>query len=619
MSYLDLPRIHLLGTFFTDPSTVNNDPSHYNPGVEQPSPWQTPMGLHRFMFVDVKVNAAVDARGDFVEQDMLLGAMTLSTDTPSAAKIVDLDVYQQGVPTIYGFGLKISASSDVHLVGALDPCAANGLWFTRVLPTRGWQTWDSYGESSFGGDTYSCALFQSVLRVAPSNWPASADGVLAQLRTATTMDENGNILLSMRFVLDSYQNVSWHDDYCHGRVLATLGPVSAPSEPESVLGGRWLLPRPLNTARDKWFWPDLYAVQAKFIQRSPSARRLVLDLADSVSLQTPGGPPVPIGELNVFLGDGTTGPIGPFQFTEDVYQNLGGIVELPVTDQQWARQDQPLIINTTRTDIGGAVLWAEKGDVAIDALDRVFRLAGVKGSTATARALVTARGRPATGFRPGVEVVSVVEGIKGQSVPPDAHYPGNTPQAEGALIATVSNVDAQGYCTVTLTVTRDPGARTAQLDGQLYFVVVYDATQSPPDLRKVAPRQETLISCVVDSAYSAKPSWDTVRAIMEPYAKLYPGMTDQIDLTQEQAFFTFSINPPWIVYDGPNFKPYILPDGRKIAAGAIPYYMTRDLDDTRFMPVTRDLSQQKLLTVLNYVADIQTDIKPTPPPPGNGH
>ena len=30
MSYLNRPRINLGGTFFTDPSTINNNPAHYN-------------------------------------------------------------------------------------------------------------------------------------------------------------------------------------------------------------------------------------------------------------------------------------------------------------------------------------------------------------------------------------------------------------------------------------------------------------------------------------------------------------------------------------------------------------------------------------------------------------
>ena len=66
-----------------------------------------------------------------------------------------------------------------------------------------------------------------------------------------------------------------------------------------------------------------------------------------------------------------------------------------------------------------------------------------------------------------------------------------------------------------------------------------------------------------------------------------------------------------------NVVPYVLPDGRKIAARAIPYLMTRGFNDPRFMPVTRDLSPDKVLHILTYIADIQAGVQPTPPPPGS--
>jgi hypothetical protein len=626
MSYLDLPRIHLGGTFFTDPSTINNDPSHYEADVTRPSPWQNPKGLHRFKFVDVKVQAAIDANGIFVDRDPVLGVVANSTDRPSAAKIVDLDVYQQGVPTIFGFTLQISLSGDVNIVGSMDPCCCNGLWFQRVLPTRGWKPWDSYGHASFGGDTYASAVYQSVLRINPQTWPATLNGVLAQLREATTTDADGNLLLSIRMVLDSYNNVPWHDDYNLGRVVATLGPVLAGEAPH-IPGGRWLDPRPIDPGKSPWYAPNFYSAPFKFIQRS-SGMRLVIDLADAVCMQLPGGPPVPLGNLSAILGDGSTGQIGPFQVTQDLYQNLGGIIELAVTQTQWQAQFQPLSLITTRDDIGGwpvpqysgmLALWREKPrGIVFDAIDQVFRLPGQPSTTATARVRVTEWGQPMVGYQPAVMAMPVEPTNQGASVPWSAGYTGDTPQAQGALEATVSAVDANGNCTVTLTVLADPGYRTSQLDGQLYFVVLYEPLIGPPPMNDVAPRQESLISCIVFSQYQAQPTWDTVNAIMTPYAKLYPGMTDQIDLTQQQAFFTFAVNPPWQAYDGPNMVPYVLPDGRQIAAGAIPYYMTRSFTDPRYMPVTRDLSPDKVLHVLTYCADLQELVQPTPPPPSGG-
>jgi hypothetical protein len=617
MSYLDLPRVHLNGTFFADPSTVNNDPSHYEVDVTRPSPWQNPNGLHRFKLLDVKVTSAIDANGNFVEQDPLLGVAVTSTDKPTAAKIVDLDVYQQGVSTIFGFTLQINVNNDVNLIGKMDPCPANGLWFQRVLPTRGWQDWDHYGNASFGGDTYASATFQSFLRIKEADWPATVGGVLGQLRSATTTDDAGNLLLSIRMVLDAYNNVPWHNDFNTGRILATLGPV-AHNEAPHVPGGRWLDPRPIDPTHAKWYWPIFYSVPFKFVERAPGVRRLVIDMADGICMQQVGGAPVALGELQPVLGSLGDGIIiGSFQVTQDFYQNLGGIIEMPVSESQWAAQKRTLNLATNVEDLGGEYLWLEStSGLVIDAIDQVFRLAGHANTTATARVRISQWGQPAVGFQPSVVVVPVVPKNQGASVPWSGGYQGDTPQADGALVASVTAVDAQGLCTVTLTVTGDPGPRTAQLDGQLYYIMVYDPAVGPPDMQKVPPRQETLISCIVFSQYSETPTWVTVKAIMTPYVKLYPGMTEQIDLTQQQAFFTFAVNPSWHAYQGQNVVPYTLPDGRQISAGAIPYLMTRDFDDPRFMPVTRDLSPDKILHVLTYIADIQAGVQPTPPPPG---
>src|SRR6201998_2755996 len=190
-------------------------------------------------------------------------------------------------------------------------------------------------------------------------------------------------------------------------------------------------------------------------------------------MQQPGAAAVPPGELNAILGDGTA--IGSFQATQDFYQNLGGIIELPVSDNQWAAQDQPLNLFKNLEGIGGPYLWLEStSGLAIDAIDQVFRLAGHAGTTATARVRIAQWGKPASGFEPAVIVVPVVPKNQGASVPWSAGYKGDTAQADGALEATVTAVDALGDCIVTLTVMHDPGSRTSQLDGQLYYIMVYD-------------------------------------------------------------------------------------------------------------------------------------------------
>lgn len=620
MSYMDLPRFHFLGKFYTDPSTVNNDPSHYDPTTTKPSPWQDPKGTHSFKFTTVEVTAAMDPNGQLISGgDPLIGAAVYTADQspttppPQPARIVDLDVYQQGTTMLFGVTLNINVGGTV-LSGALDTPVLNSLRFTRVLPTRGWQDWDGYGSSSFGGDTYAVGFFQSVLRVDPATWPASSD-LLNALRSRTTTDQNGKILLSLRFVLDNYQNVPWHPDFRTGRVLGTIGPVTSANDPIQAPGPRWLKARPLDTNTAPWYFPYFYDAPFKVAERDGGVKTVVIDLANAMAVESPGGPLVDLGDLTVKIGDGQSGPVGPFQSNDSLYTNLGGIIEMPLTEAQFNASQSPFSILTSIDSVGGPQLWGEDpSGLYFGAESRSLRLTSEPDSQSRqvqSPVYVTQWGKPLANCQLGVEVVSVVNGIKGATVPWSAGYQGNTPQADGALTAAITPTDANGWATLTLTVNRDPGSRTPELDSQLYFVVIYDPKVGPPDLTKVGAPQEQQISAVVWASYpvNENPAWWEIQAMMEPYDKLYPAMRDEIQLSDPHAFQIFATNPPWS-HAYPNRKPVILPNGQVIARGAIPQFLTLDINDSLYMPISRDLSPNKVLTILYYSYNLQQQFPP---------
>jgi hypothetical protein len=111
-----------------------------------------------------------------------------------------------------------------------------------------------------------------------------------------------------------------------------------------------------------------------------------------------------------------------------------------------------------------------------------------------------------------------------------------------------------------------------------------------------------MISCKVFSQYTVNqnPGWQEIQSMMAPYMKLYPGMKKYIDLSNEHTFTIFSKNPPWVAYGENNAGPL------GIQAGAIAYYMSRELDDPRFMPVSRDLSDAKTLTIMYFIKKLQS-------------
>lgn len=615
MSYLDVPRIHFSGRFFTDPSTVNNDPAHYEPGNRKPSPWQGPTGQHRFEFRNV-LATSVQLANERSFSDPVVGAALATTNQPSSAKIADLDVYQQGTTGIYGLNLELRLANKTSLSGIVDPPVLNSANFSRVLPKRGWQT--DYGWGSYGGDSSISGFFQNVWRIPASGWPAGASPALDQLRAASVM-EDGTVLLALRMVLDGYFNdPAQPDTALTGRVTLAVGPVKAGDARESP-GPRWLAPNAQRPSPPTdWWIPAFYG--APFCV-DENRKKLVIDLANSLCMEEVGGAPVDLGVLTATVRRAGQPVVNvgsvPYQTT---YEESSGIAELALDAASLgALARAPLVLATSRTDLDSPpeVLLEDPGGRWLAVENRVLRMTSEPGSafrTLTTRVRVTEWGRPLAGAALALVVEAVHSDTPGVTPPPDPKRSrGDTPSANGALGASITATDAAGFATLSLTSLKDPGSRTPQLDGQLYFVLPYLA--GAPDPSK-SPNQEQMVSVLMWSAYTPSPSvtWDEIVDILAPYDKLYPAMAEKIRLTDSHTFTTFARNPPWSHGYGDNSK-YTLPNGKTISAGAIPYMLTRRVDDPRYMPISRDLSPGKVNAVLYYCLQLQATTIP-PPPPG---
>ncbi len=603
MSYLDVPRIHLCGKFFTDPSSVNNDPTHYEDDVVNPSPWQEPEGQHRFQWVGCTVRSAIGPNGD-AGNDPIIGCDFTSTDVPDSARLVDLDVYQQGVPAIIGMQVKIALPNGQSVVGNMDMGVLNGLWWNAVLPTRSWGS--DYVEDSFGGDMNACGFYQTVIRIDPSNWPDTPSQILQTLKS-TTLQANGKYLLSFKFVVDGYQNVPQDAERRLGRMTGAIGPV-LPSEPFYNPGERWLKPRAWTT-NDNWYQPSFNDCPFKV---DKVRKKLVIDLANSICRQTASGPPVDLGTLTVSVStpDPVVVPIGNVDYSEFAYENNAHITEIDLNDAQISvLESGSLHLGISRTDLGEPMVLRENADWTNVAIEiRPVRMEGITGTTSSATVYVSRQGKPLANKQLSVVVESVHGDTPGATVAPTNK--GNLPQADGALAATITATDAQGFATLTMKVLKDPGARTPELDGSLYFVIAYDPEfQVPADFLKNPPDQSQYVSCLVFANYpvNTNPEWPEIQTMMAPYMKLYPFMKNQIDLTDLHTFTVFANNPPWNRAYG-----NVPPGPLGIVAGGIPFYMSRDFNDPRFMPISRDLSPNKIMTLMWFVKKLQAQV--TPPP-----
>lgn len=620
MSYFDLPRLHILGRFFADPSSVNNDPNHYLPGTTRPSPWQMPHGKHHFRFENCRLMSAIGLDGKPEERGSIIGLPVETTNQPITGKIVDLDVYQQAVSTLFGLEILIGNEDKYSIKGKLDPPVMNGNSFNFVQPTRGWNF--QYGYGSYGGDSNAIGRFQSVIRVPLDQWKFPDSTLFGALKDQCQIVSEGGkrvALLSFSFLLDGYWNVEGTTEFKTGRISGTIGPLRA-GDPHETSGSRWLNARPK---------PDDAAWYVPFFYRAPfhldkTRNRLLVDWSGSISRVSVGGDPVPLGdvEAKVKTREGSV-TLGRLRVDAHTYEMNGGISELSLSlEQSELLAANPLEIWSSREDIGDQkIFWEADNGLVCRTQNRSIRMVPDRPATSsrptttsrpinsgfgldsgfvepTATIHITKLGEPQAGVTPKFKVIPVKGDTPGITVPPHV-YPGDTPDADGALEAKVTPSDANGFARVTFTATKDPGSRTPELDGQLYFCYAYLGDEEPWN----EPVQEQQISVLLWSQYDVieEPSWDDIKELMIPYAKLYPGMGDKFDLADQTAFDFYSNNPGAPFFVGPKGK-YHIPGHPEIQAGTIPFYISLPIDDPRYMPVTRDLSPNKIKTMLNYIS-----------------
>jgi hypothetical protein len=139
MSYLDLPRLHFSGLFYTGPSTINNDIQNYTPSVPLenaqgqflPNAVWNPLGVAQWWLEECSVLSAVGPNGAEVDaSDAVLGSLvtTPSPKTPISdgnggfydiAKMVDLDPDQQGRSALYGVRIVVTLPNGAGLQGLM--------------------------------------------------------------------------------------------------------------------------------------------------------------------------------------------------------------------------------------------------------------------------------------------------------------------------------------------------------------------------------------------------------------------------------------------------------------------------------------------------------------------
>jgi hypothetical protein len=575
MSYLSALRLHFAGQFQAAPSTVNNDPTHYDnatfvptdklPQVPGGAPrgWWNPRGNADWRLIGARVTGGSYADGSRVASDDAVLRMSVAdSDRRAPAKMCDLDTEQQLVSEIWGLEVRICDGEGTTLVrGEFAPAAFVDIWDRAQGPGG-------------GGDIGACAAYQSV--IGDVEWgEVEGSRLLVALREAA---KDG--LLSIRFQVDGYNMTLGSPDFTRGRVVGTIGVASA-SEPKHFVTGRQLMA--VAAAGGNFFKP---AGGINFCTAVVDEERgaIVIDLGNALPTVGPGGPQVDLGELTLgyeAAGESKLTSIGVIDYRADGwYAQTAGVVDVPVGRETIAAVGQARL-GLTLSSVAEPTMEAP-GGVYVRADNFVERLD--PGEAVAVELFATRYGQPYA----GAEIVAAEDpsGLQIQVGPGDP-----TVDTPSSAISFPTRLEAGLDGRATLTIEAgDPDNPRGYIDGQVYGVrpaLAAQAADYPTD-------PWNFVSVLVFDAFHGDDPvtwWGSLQPVFQQYSNLYPVMDDFLDLSDYESVCANA-------------------DLLALAFGL-------DVANPNSMPVTRDLARSKRQAILGWLGSPGPDGRPlagTPPP-----
>lgn len=398
---------------------------------------------------------------------------------------------------------------------------------------------DIWTRSPTGGMASAGAYYQSVLT--NIKWSKNPSSVLLRKLRRRSPER-----LSIKFMVDSYQSDSTQPDFNFGRIVGTIGPAE-PREPVNFVPGRLLRPVPGQ--------PFNYAPA----RVDEATRRVFVDLGNSLRFTAPNGPLANMGNLQLAILPAAQPPqlLGPVGNV--AYEQNAGVYELPLTTQQVALvSNTPLGVVSVNPATAPQVVLSENSIGGyIDATQYVFRMNPGRRAKLVVHAY--AFGRPKANQTIRLTGQTAVGGpITGS--PPPLGFPASVTTSSRGSVSLV--LDAG-----------DPGTPRGVIDGQVYKVsFAWDG--APADYR---PDSKRILTVRVFSGFNvpASPTWADIEPIFDQYAKLYPFMRGIIDLSDPAAV--------------------------QQALARISTVMSLPESDPGYMPVTRDLSENKRKAILKWI------------------
>jgi len=566
MSYLNTPRLTFSGQFQADPSTVNNDPTHYNNQTFEPSfqdyqsatdlnGWWNPDGTGNWRFMGCKVTSVTYQDGTSTNDpllDPIIGMSIMDTDTRTAGKIVDLDSQQQMVSELWGFMVRIvSQDGTTMMKGDYDVAPFTNIWFNRSV--------------DLSADSAAAAIYQSVVKNIKWNNSYLNSRYLNELRSVSGRQ------LSIQFTVDRYNGDNTSPQFTLGRIVGSIGP-SDESEPKQFVLGRQLFPASQRSTVN-------YATALV----DEKLKQIVLDMGNSLQFST-GGVVNETRDLRlmVSLSGGNLIEIGKINYSSpDWYMGTSGICTFPLSDEQLAQiQQNPIVIMQAVTTPSDAFTLENTTTYApvmtestqyVRADKFVFRLNPADKCTVNFYATNLGKALP--------NAQILIQDATAATLGPDQTPPVGTPALEEFSRQNPVEIttDENGQATLTF-VAPDPGNPRGYIDGQVYGLSYNLSTQKFSDCN-----QSNFISLLIFSGEPSPqfvPDWDNfIQPIMQQYANLYPLMSKGI----------FNLADKMVVDNN---------------AQILKLVFSKDIHDSNFMPATRDLSAYKTKVILDYLQSV---------------
>jgi hypothetical protein len=592
MSYLDGPRIAFTGRFFGDVSTVNNDDASFQPSPQPPNPppglnWN-PGGSATFDFLNCRVVGGEGASGAPMSvDDPARGLAIVGAADRSSAKLVDLDPDWQRSSQLWGLAVRLvdPATGEELLSGSFRVAAFRDLW------ARQFQRWRPNGPVSGGafvtlngqpsGGSYTSVLDDVVYGPGVASSP-----VLSALQRAATTPR-------LSIVLNLFGYFTRHVDgrFATGSLTGCIGPWR-PGEPDTFVAGRRIemgvvrqaSPASASAPPTR---PVFFGASVAALDQVGS--RLVLDLGNAYPIVNPAGVPFSLAELssaaetvtalqvgllgseaipaNHELAPGRATVLGTIDLPQA--PSTAGVFSLPLDPVVVAQAaGRPLALLARRPDDSHRVLCRETVDgLYVRADEFVHR--------------IDAKATGAATLATGAATFYAVK--RGEPAPHETIHLGAV-QPPGALkFSTPVETGADGTVQLPLTAA-DPGNPRGAIDG-LVATIRYSPrlANGQPDYRGTGLIEELDVVVVhVREVYDPPqaPDWEAdIKPILAQYARLYPIMSKHlVDLADLDA--VRQLRTPMLLA------------------------MTRDIADSNYMPVTRDLSEAKRTAIVRWLEQL---------------